>query len=124
MVGPPQRTRFAESSTERSRQFVALRKRSQGTVEAKRARRKQEKVQKNKVHCGESSQARYKLCSLHVRFNRSRPGAPWPTCMRNAYIRTGTARHEASCACVVLVYALYETSTRLRSSSQVTLTTH
>ena len=32
-VGPPQRTHFAESSTERSRRFVALRKRSQGTVE-------------------------------------------------------------------------------------------
>ena len=40
-VSPPQHTRFAESSTERSRWFAALRKRkqqSQGTVEAKRAR--------------------------------------------------------------------------------------
>ena len=69
MVGPPQRTRFAESSTERSRRFAALRKRkqrSQGTVEAKRARREQEKVQKKKARCGESSQARYKLCSLFM----------------------------------------------------------
>ena len=64
---PPQRTRFAESSTERSRRLAALRKRkqrSQCTVEAKRARREQEKVQKKKPRCGESSQARYKLCSL------------------------------------------------------------
>ena len=43
-----------------------LRKRSQGTVEAKRASRKQEKVQKKKARCGESSQARYKLCSLFM----------------------------------------------------------
>jgi len=56
----------AESSTERSQRFAALRKRGQGTVEAKRARRKQEKVQNNKAHCGESSQARYKLCSLFM----------------------------------------------------------
>ena len=28
---------------------------------------------------------------------------PWPTCMRNAHIRTSVARCEASCACVVLV---------------------
>ena len=63
---------FAESSTEHSRWFAALRKRSQDTVGAKRARREQEKVQKKKARCGESSQARYKLCSLHVRFNRSR----------------------------------------------------
>ena len=28
------------------------------------SRREQEKVQKKKAHCGESSQARYKLCSL------------------------------------------------------------
>ena len=58
---------FAELSTEPSRRFVALRKRkqrSQGTVEAKRPRREQEKVWKKKAHCGESSQARYKLCSL------------------------------------------------------------
>ena len=65
---------FAESSTERSRLFAALRKRSQGTVGAKRARQEQEKVQKKKGRCGESSRARYKLCSLHddVQFNRSR----------------------------------------------------
>ena len=63
-IGPLQRTRFVESSTERSRRLAALRKRSQGTVEAKRARREQEKVQKKKACCGESSQARYKLCSL------------------------------------------------------------
>ena len=37
---------------------------SQCTVEAKRARREQEKVQKKKARCGESSQARYKLCLL------------------------------------------------------------
>ena len=43
-----------------------LRKRSQGTVEAKRASRKQEKVQKKKARCEESSQARYKLCSLFM----------------------------------------------------------
>ena len=61
--------RFAESSTERSRRFAALRKskqRSQGTVEAKRARQEEEKVQMLKARCGESSQARYKLCSLFM----------------------------------------------------------
>ena len=36
------------------------------TLEAKRARREQEKVQKKKALCGESSQARYKLCSLFM----------------------------------------------------------
>ena len=41
-------------------------KRSQCTVEAKRARREQEKVQKKKARCGESSQARCKLCSLFM----------------------------------------------------------
>ena len=41
MVDPPQRTRFAESSTEHSRRFAALRKRNQGTVEAKRAGQEQ-----------------------------------------------------------------------------------
>ena len=39
-------------------------KRSQCTVEAERARREQEKVQKKKARCGESSQARCKLCSF------------------------------------------------------------
>ena len=66
-AGPPQRMCFAESSTEHSRRLAALRKRklrSQCTVEAKRARIEQEKVQNKKTHCGESSQARYKLCSL------------------------------------------------------------
>ena len=60
---------FAEWSTEWSRRLVALRKRKQRcqcTVEAKRARREQEKVQKKKARCGESSQARYKLCSLFM----------------------------------------------------------
>ena len=51
-ASPPQRTCFAESSTERSRRLVALRKlRSQCTVEAKRARREKEKVQKKKARC-------------------------------------------------------------------------
>ena len=40
--------------------------RSQYTVEAKRARQEQEKLQKKKARCGESSQARYKLCSLFM----------------------------------------------------------
>ena len=64
VVGLPQRMRFAESSTERSWRLAA----SQCTVEAKRARREQEKVQKKKARCGESSQARYtcKLCSLFM----------------------------------------------------------
>ena len=68
-VGLLQRTHFAESSTERSRRFVALRKRkqwSQGTVEAKSPRREQQKVRKKKARCGESSQARYKLCSIFM----------------------------------------------------------
>ena len=43
-----------------------IEKRSQGTVEAKRARQKREKVQKKKACCGESSEARYKLCSLFM----------------------------------------------------------
>ena len=66
-AGPPQRTCFAELSAERSRRLATLRKRkqqSQCTKEAKRARREQEKVQRKKARCGESSQARYKLCSL------------------------------------------------------------
>ena len=54
LVGPPQCTRFVESSTERSRRFAALRKRSQGTVEANRARRKQERKCKRKKHAVES----------------------------------------------------------------------
>ena len=64
MVGPPQRMHFAESNTERSWRLAA----SQCTVEAKRARREQEKVQKKKARCGEFSQARYtcKLCSLFM----------------------------------------------------------
>ena len=65
---PPQCTCLpSQVRTECSRQLAALRKsklRSQCTVEAKRARREQEKVQKKKARCGESSQARYKLCSL------------------------------------------------------------
>ena len=43
-----------------------IEKRSQCTKEANRARRKQEKVQKKKARCGESSQARYKLRSLFM----------------------------------------------------------
>ena len=86
---------FAESSTERSRRFAALRKRkqrSQGTVEAKRARRKQEKVQKRE-HAVES---------LH------KPGVSLfmvdsTVVVLNAHICTGAARCEASCTCVVLV---------------------
>ena len=68
-VGPPQHAYFCGVEYERSQQLVALRKRkqrSQGTVEANRARREQEKVQKKKARCGESSQARYKLCSLFM----------------------------------------------------------
>ena len=71
-----------------------------------------EKVQKQKARCGESSQTRYKLCSLFI-FNSavvvlelwliSDYCSTWPTCMRNAHICTGTARRETSCACVVLV---------------------
>ena len=64
---PPQCTCFAESSTKRSQRLAALRKlRSQCTVEAKRVRREQEKVQKKKACCGESSQAKYKLGSLFM----------------------------------------------------------
>ena len=49
MAGPLQCTRFAKLSTERSRRLAALRKRKQQnqcTVEAKRARREQEKSAK------------------------------------------------------------------------------
>ena len=35
-------------------------------LEAKRARREQEKVQKKNARCGESSQVRYKLCSIFM----------------------------------------------------------
>ena len=52
---------FAKSSTERSQRLATLRKRkqqSQCAVEAKRARREQEKVQKKKARYGESLQAR------------------------------------------------------------------
>jgi len=69
-AGPPQRTCFAESSAERSRQLATLRKRKQQcqcTKEAKKARGKPDKVQKKKARCGESSQARYTLsCSIHL----------------------------------------------------------
>ena len=41
-----------------------IEKGGQCTVEAKRVKREQEKVQKKKAHGGESSQARYKLCPL------------------------------------------------------------
>ena len=56
----PKRTCFVESSAERTQQLATLGKRkqqSQCTKEAKRATRKQEKVQKKKARCGESSQA-------------------------------------------------------------------
>ena len=94
---------FAESSTEHSRPFAALRKRSQGTVGAKRARREQEKVQKKKARCGGSSRARYKLC--HFMFDSivvilELHGLP--ACATRTHTH-GAARHEASCACVVLV---------------------
>ena len=55
----------AESSVECSRRLATLRKRKQQsecTVEAKRARKEEEKVQKKKASCGECSQTRYKLC--------------------------------------------------------------
>ena len=58
-----------DSAAERSRRLATLRKRKQRsecTVEAKRARREEEKVQKKKARCGESSQARYILCSLYM----------------------------------------------------------
>ena len=68
MAGPLQRTCSAELSTKRSRRLAVLResKEVNCTVEAKRARREQENVQKKKARCGESSQARYKLCSLFM----------------------------------------------------------
>ena len=85
--------------------------RSQCTVEAKRARREeQEKVQKKKTR--KSSQAKYKLCSLFMFGSTvvvlellliSDICSTWPTRMRIAHIRTGAARREASCACIVLV---------------------
>ena len=60
---PPQRTCFVESSAERIRRLVTMRKRKQRTKEAK-SKREQEKLQRNKARCRESSQARYKLSSL------------------------------------------------------------
>ena len=45
---------------------IKRKQRSQCKVEAKRARSEQEKVQKKKARCGESSQARYKLCSVFM----------------------------------------------------------
>ena len=109
-VGPPQCMCFAESNTERSRRLAALRKRkqrSQGTVEAKRARREWEKVQKKKACCGESSQARYKLCSLFMFDSTVVVLELHGACANYAHIRTcthwrGTARCKASCTCVVL----------------------
>ena len=99
-VGPPQRTCFAESSTERSQQLAALRKRkqrSQGTVEAKGERREREKVQKKKACCGESSQARYKLCSLFM-FDSTVVVLELqglPACANYPHIRTGVAQRGA-----------------------------
>jgi len=113
VTSPPQHTCFAESNTERSRRLATLRKRkqrSQCTVEAKRGRREQEKGQTKKARCGESSQARYKLCSLFMLDSTvvvlelgviSDILAPHG--QSACAMRTGTARHEASCACVVLV---------------------
>ena len=59
-AGLPKRTCFVESSAERTRRLATLGKRKQQshcTKEAKRAGRKQEKVQKKKARWGESSQA-------------------------------------------------------------------
>ena len=60
VAGPLQGTCYVESSAERSRWLATLRKRkqrSQCTKEPKRATREQEKVQRKKARCGESSQA-------------------------------------------------------------------
>ena len=81
-----------------------IEKRSQGTVEAKRARQKQDKVQKKKARCGESSHARYKLCSLFM-FDSTivvlELHGP-PACAIRTYV---LARREASCAYIVLLIA-------------------
>ena len=65
-AGPPQRTCFVESSAERSRQLATLRNRMQCTKKSQvqEGKREQEKLQRKKARCGESSQARCKLCSL------------------------------------------------------------
>ena len=97
MVRPPEHTRFVELSTEHSRQFAALRKRkqrSQDTVEARRARQEQEKVQKKKARCGVSLQARYKLCLLFM-FNSTVVVLELhglPTCAMHTYDWRGAAR--------------------------------
>ena len=59
-----------------------------------------ENKRKKKARCGESSQARYILCSLFM-FD-STVVVPWPTRMCNTHIRSGAVRCEASCARVVL----------------------
>ena len=71
-ASPPQRTCFVESCTERIRRLATLRKRKQPrgqksmykrSQEGKREQ-EQEKLQRKKARCGESSQSRYKLSSL------------------------------------------------------------
>ena len=103
-VGPPQHTRFVGSSIEHSRRFAALGKRkqqSQCTVEAKRARREQEKVQKKKAGCGESLQARYKLCSFFM-FDSTVVVLELhglPACAMHTYsLVQRSARHHAMCS--------------------------
>ena len=127
VASPPQRTCFAESSAERSRVLNGVecwtqptvgdtekgKQRSLWTEKAKEARER-EKVQKKKKKHVVDSLHRYKFKkTLHnvfffffflfsvARFNRS----PWARSirMRNAHIRTRTARRKASCACVLLV---------------------
>ena len=68
-AGPPQCTCFAEPSAERSQWLATLRKRKQRSLWTKKPRRQEEnermcKKKKKKARWGESSQARYKLCSL------------------------------------------------------------
>ena len=84
---------FAESSTERSRQFAALRKRSQGTVGAKRARREKIKCKRRK-HAVESlhepgiNYAHFMFDSTVVVLELH----GLPACAMRTYARRGVAR--------------------------------
>ena len=92
-AGPPQHRYFVELSAECRQQLATLRKRkqqSQCTKEAKKAKREQEKLQKKK-HVESLQKPSVNYAHFHVQFNHS-------------FELTCTARHEASCTCLLLVY--------------------
>ena len=104
MADPPQRTCFTESGANTADGWWHYERESnEVNVEAKRAEKNdQEKVQKKRTRCRESSQARYKLCSLFT-FDSTivvlelwlicDNCSTWPTRMRTYALAWHGARH-------------------------------